>query len=59
PGQEIVGHAVNNRQQQVEVGEHRGSSLESAVTEPTADFDLRCYVPFNATTPPPAVALLI
>jgi len=25
----------------------------------TADFDLRCYVPFKATTPPSAVALLI
>jgi polyketide synthase 7 len=25
----------------------------------TADFDLRCYVPFKATTPPRAVALLI
>jgi len=33
--------------------------LESAVTERTVDFDLHAYVPFNATTPLSAVALLI
>jgi len=33
--------------------------MESAVWESTADFDLRCYVPFNAANPPSAVALLI
>jgi hypothetical protein len=59
PGQEIVGHETNNREQQVEVGEHRGSSPESAVTESTADFDLRCDVPFPAATACSAVALLI
>jgi hypothetical protein len=59
PGQEIVGDAVNNREQQVEVGEHRGSLFESAVTESTADFDLRCYVPFPAATASSPVALLI
>jgi len=44
---------------QVEVGEHRGSSLESAVTERTADFDLPAYVPFNAGTRLQAVELVI
>ena len=38
-GQEIISDAINNNEQQVEVGEHRGSSWESAVTESTADFD--------------------
>jgi hypothetical protein len=58
-GQEIIGDAINNNQQQVEVGEHRGSFWESAVTERTADFDLPRYVSFSATIPPQAVALLI
>jgi hypothetical protein len=33
--------------------------LGSSVRESTADFDLRCYVPFTPTTPPQAVARLI
>jgi hypothetical protein len=58
-GQEIVSGAEHRYQQQVEVGEHRGSSWESAVTERTADFDPLCYVSFPATTPHAGVALLI
>ena len=58
-GQEIVRDAVNNREQQVEVGVHRGPPEGRRWLLSTADFDLRCYVPFNTTTPPPAVALLI
>ena len=58
-GQEIVGGAEHRNQQQVEVGEHRGSLLESAVTERTADFDLTVYVPFQPARPQQAVALLI
>lgn len=57
--QEIVRHAVNNCEQQVEVGVHRGPPEGRRWVTSTADFDLRCYVPFNATTPPSAVALLI
>jgi hypothetical protein len=58
-GQEIVGGAEHRNQQQVEVGEHRGSSSESAVTESTADFDLTVYVPFRPRRPQRAVELLI
>jgi hypothetical protein len=58
-GQEIVNGAEHRDEQQVEVGEHRGSSMESAVTERTADFDLTSYVPFDPATTPPAVELLI
>src|SRR5829696_671950 len=58
-GQEIVCGAEHRNQQQVEVGEHRGSSWESAVTERTADFDLSVYVPFPPARPPRTVALLI
>jgi len=57
--QEIVRSAVNSDQQQVEVGEHRGSSLESAVTERTADFDLSVYVPCRPAHEQHAVELLI
>ena len=57
--QEIVRHAVNNCEQQVEVGVHRGPPEGRRWVLSTADFDLRCYVPFKATTPPSAVALLI
>lgn len=35
------------------------SPKESVVTESTADFDLRCYVPFNNPATPSTVALLI
>jgi hypothetical protein len=49
--QEIVSGAEHRYQQQVEVGEHRGSSLESLVRESTADFDLSAYVPFFNPTP--------
>src|ERR1035437_10456314 len=56
--QEIVGHAVHNREQQVEVGVHRGPPEGRRWLLSTADFDLRCYVPSQATTPPQAVALL-
>jgi hypothetical protein len=59
PGKEIVSYAEHIDQQQVEVGEHRGSSWESAVTERTADFDPLCYVSFNPTARPHAVELLI
>ncbi|MHB1568664.1 MAG: hypothetical protein ACYC0H_05620 [Solirubrobacteraceae bacterium] len=59
-GQEIVSGAEHRYQQQVEVGEHRGSSLESAVTASTADFDPLCYVPFfNPAPRAPSVELLI
>ena len=57
--QEIVGDAVNNCEQQVEVGVHRGPPEGRRWLLSTADFDLRCYVPFKATTAPSAVALLI
>ena len=33
--------------------------MGSSARESTADFDLRCYVPFHATIQPRAVALLI
>jgi len=33
--------------------------LGSSVRVSTADFDLRCYVPFNSDTPTQAVGLLI
>jgi hypothetical protein len=57
-GQEIVHSAINSDQQQVEVGVHRGP-LGSALAMSTADFDLRCHVPFPAATTPSAAALLI
>ena len=57
--QEIVGDAEHKIKQQVEVGEHRGSSLESAVTERTADFDQLRYVSFNPMAGPRPVKLLI
>jgi hypothetical protein len=59
-GQEIVSGAEHRYKQQLEVGEHRGSSLESAVTESTTDFDLCAYVPFlNPAPRPRSVELLI
>ena len=57
--QEIISDAEHVGEQQVEVGEHRGSSKGSAVTERTADFDQLRYVSFNPTTRPQAVELLI
>jgi hypothetical protein len=57
-GQEIVG-AEHRHQQQVEVGEHRGSSPESAVTESSADFDPLRYVPCQPPGVSRGVALLI
>ena len=57
-GQEIVSGAEHRNQQQVEVGEHRGS-FGSLVRESTADFDLLCYVPFQTATPHSVVELLI
>src|SRR5579875_1775054 len=58
-GQEIVSYAEHVDQQQVEVGEHRGSSLGSAVMERTADFDQLPYDSFDPTTQPQVVELLI
>ncbi|HMH47597.1 MAG TPA: hypothetical protein VK538_07765, partial [Solirubrobacteraceae bacterium] len=59
PGQEIVGHAVNSDQQQIEVGVHRGP-LGSAVGIEHRRLRLLRYVPFpGPTTTPTAVALLI
>jgi hypothetical protein len=54
-GQEIVSGAEHRYQQQVEVGEHRGSSNESAVTDSTADFDQLSYDSFDPTTQPQVV----
>jgi hypothetical protein len=57
---EIVSYAEHIDQQQVEVGEHRGSSWGSAVTERTADFDRLAYVSFiNPVPGPRSVELLI
>jgi hypothetical protein len=58
-GQEIISGAEHRYQQQVEVGEHRGSFLESAVTERSADFDPLRYDSFDPTTPTQVVELLI
>jgi hypothetical protein len=48
--------AINSRSR---VGEHRGSSNESAVTDSTADFDQLSYDSFDPTTQPQVVELLI
>ncbi len=58
-GEEFVRDPVNNCEQQVEVGVHRGPLLGRRWLLSTADFDLRCYVSCNATPTPRAVALLI
>jgi hypothetical protein len=48
-GQEIVRRVEHHRQQQVEVGEHRGP-LGSTARIGTADFDLPRYVSYSTTT---------
>jgi hypothetical protein len=57
--QEIISDAEHVDQQQVEVGVHRGPQGRRLALQSTADFDLPAYVPFNTTTPPPVVELLI
>jgi hypothetical protein len=44
-GQEIVGGAEHRREQQVEVGEHRGPLRADGENCSTADFDCCRYVP--------------
>ena len=55
-GQEIVGGAEHRREQQVEVGEHRGPQGSTARIG-TADFDRCRYVPFP-TAPQPVESLI-
>src|ERR1700677_197474 len=61
PGrQEIISHAVNSDQQQIEVGVHRGPPKSRRSVLSTADFDLPAYNPSpQPTTTPTAVAQLI
>jgi hypothetical protein len=49
----VAGAVVNNQKHQVEVGVHRVPPEGRRLVLSTADFDLRCYLPFNSTTPPP------
>jgi hypothetical protein len=58
--QKIVGRNKHGRQQQVEVGEHRGpQGRRRDINTGTSDFDLLPYESFEPTTATAAVESLI